>query len=498
LKNAGCQKIRYYGFLFVIIFVLSITIPSVSGNTEQDTVDLAGGERMGKQINTYINNKPDLEGALAGISVRDGGSGEVLYEHLGDIRLKPASNLKILTAASALSALGKNYTFTTKLRTKGTIENGILTGDLFLKGKGDPTLLPSDFFRFAKALRNKGIRVIDGNIIADDTWYDNVRLSKDLVWSDESFHYGAQVSALTASPDTDYDAGTVMIEVTPGKKAGDKPAYALSPETDYIKVVNKAETAAADAEQELTVERNHGENTIVIKGKLPAASEPVKEWIAVWEPAGYALDLFQQALEVNGITWSGEMKTGKTPQSAETLYKHQSMPLADLLVPFMKLSNNGHGEILVKEMGKVIGNEGSWDKGLEIMDDELNQLHVQTDKLIIRDGSGISHVNHVTANEISGLLHVIQDEDWFPAFYRSLPVSGDQDRMTGGTLQHRLSGMNVRAKTGTIDSVSTLSGYMETKEGKSIIFSILLNNLLDEELGPEIEDNIVKILYEHF
>src|SRR5699024_11527506 len=105
----------------------------------------------------------------------------------------------------------------------------------------------------------------------------------------------------------------------------------------------------------------------------------------------------------------------------------------------------------------------------------------KTDYLLLRDGFVIFHMNLVPASEISNLLYTIQKKDWFASFLRALPVAGDQERMAGGTLQNRLSDISVQAKTGTIDSVSGLSGYVETKRGENVIFSILLNNLLDEE-----------------
>lgn len=508
-KSRG-DDVRYvkFGICGFILFLIILVVAPLPSNEEEKVMpDAKEAIKMKQQINTettrkleeqldhFLKNEALLDGALAGISVRAAGTGELLYDHMGDIRLRPASNMKLLTAATALSVLGEDYTFTTEILTNGSKKGKKLDGDLYLKGKGDPTLLPSDFDAFAKKLSDKGIETIAGDIIGDDTWYDDVRLSPDLIWSDESYYYGAQISALTASPNEDYDAGTVIVEVSPGK-IGEKPNFTLTPETDYIQIKNKAKTVALNGEEDITIEREHGTNTITIEGTIPAESWNVREWMAVWEPTGYALDLFQQSLIHNGISLTGDVKTGQTPKKAEKLISQPSMPLSKLLVPFLKLSNNTHAEVLLKEIGKVEQGEGSWEKGLEVMGTELAKMGMDTETLLIRDGSGISHIDLIPPNELSKLLYQVQEKDWFVSYLHALPAAGKKDRIVGGTLRDRMEDLkgNVQAKTGTITGVSTLSGYVKTESGDTYIFSIMLNNLLDEEDGPELEDEIVNII----
>ncbi|WP_042341517.1 D-alanyl-D-alanine carboxypeptidase/D-alanyl-D-alanine endopeptidase [Bacillus timonensis] len=475
-------------------------MPSIHPQQDNVKANASQKEVLG-QLNQLVLNEPNLKGAIAGISIRSAKSGEILYQHAGDVRLRPASNLKLLTAATALSALGENYQFSTEILTDGELVGNKLTGNLYIKGKGDPTLRQQDLDLLAKKIKKAGVDVIFGNIIADDSWYDEERYSIDLTWSDETYYYGSAVSGLTASPNKDYDSGTVIVQVSPGKKVGSKAHISLQPTNNYVKIINNTKTVQKEGKNEIDIIREHGENVITIEGTIPVHSNPVQEWMTVWEPTGFALDLFKQSLVKQGIHVIGTEGIAKTPQNATRLATDKSIPLKELLVPFMKLSNNGHGETLVKEMGQVKKGEGSWEQGINVVKEELRKMGVDPSSMVIRDGSGISHVNLISANDISKLLYSVQSQSWFPAFLDSLPVAGNSERLIGGSLRYRLKNPEltgkVKAKTGTIRTVSSLSGYVETKSEEKLIFSILLNNLMDDAHGKPIEDKIVTLLYEY-
>lgn len=484
--------LKKYLHILVILILVAFLLPYSNSNAnelEQQTLKT--------EMDQFLQNEQVLKGGLIGISIRSAKTGEILFEHNGEVRMRPASNMKNLTAATTLSVLGEEHRFKTEVRTTAKRDGNTLNGNLYLKGFGDPTLLIEDLTKMAKEIANSGITVIDGDLIADDSWYDDVRLSPDLVWSDEYADYGSQISALTISPNKDYDSGTIQIKVAPGRKIGEVAQIRLSHKTNYIKIINQTVTISPDGKTELSIDREHGTNTIIVEGFIPIGAKMKKEWIAVWEPTQFVLDLFKQELEKQGIKLMGNCKVGETPKGAVTLTSHHSIPLSELLTPFMKLSNNGHAEVLVKEMGKVRKGEGSWEKGLEVLNEELPKFGVNPKNLVVRDGSGISHVNLVPANEISKLLFHVQKEKWFPAFLESLPVAGSNDKMVGGTLRNRLETLNVKAKTGTITTVSSLSGYIDTKKGETLVFSILINNLLEEDNGKIIEDQIVEIIANH-
>lgn len=475
----GLQRVLFWSMFLLLIS----SAPAKANSFEQE-------------MEQYLSGEPSLNGAIVGITVRSAENGEILFMHNGKTRLRPASNLKLLTAATALAKLGPSYSFKTSVVTDGKIKGNTLRGNLYLVGKGDPTLQSVDFDMLAEKIKNLGFNKIEGDLIADDTWYDDVRLSPDMIWSDEHHYYGGQISALTASPNTDFDAGSVIVEVSPGNAVGKSGEIRLIPPNDYVKVLNQVSTVTPDGTSNIKFRRIHGTNIITVVGVIPMKSSRKREYIAVWEPTGYALSLFKQSLEKQGIKVTGKIRYGQS-NNGQVLVTHRSIPLSKLLIPFMKLSNNVHAEVLIKEIGKVHHEEGSWEKGLEVVNEQMEVYGINSESLFIRDGSGISHINLVTSNALTQLLFRVQKEPWFDSFYEALPVAGGKGKLVSGTLHRRMATMNVRAKTGTLTTVTSLSGYMQTKKGNSVIFSILINNIYDEAEGKKIEDRIVEKLFNH-
>ncbi|MGE7607679.1 D-alanyl-D-alanine carboxypeptidase/D-alanyl-D-alanine endopeptidase [Peribacillus frigoritolerans] len=483
------RKLSFIFFLFLICFFDGESMKAANNDGN-----------LGQEIQRILEQSPGLAGALTGISIRSAETGEMIYERGAQTRLRPASNLKLMTSAAALETLGEDHVFQTELYLKGVQVGHVLQGDVYLKGKGDPTLLEKDFDELAASLKHRQVKLVHGDLIGDDSWYDDVRYSQDLVWSDEQEYYGAAVSALTASPNEDYDTGTIIVEIAPGEKVGKRATVKLEPETDYVKVINKTKTESADANKKIEVERSHGIQVITVTGTIPEDAGVTKEWISVEDPTEYALSLFEKSMKKHGIKVLGKRKKGKTPEGADMIAIHQSMPLSQLLIPFMKMSNNSHAEVLVKEMGKEADGEGSWKDGLKVARNQLKSMGINMQTIMMRDGSGISQVNMIPANEITKLLYAIQEKTWFPAYLNALPIAGNENRMVGGTLRKRMKGTlaagNVRAKTGTISGTSSLSGYVTTKRGEKIIFSIILNNFVEEKGITAIQDKIAVMLAE--
>lgn len=441
-----------------------------------------------------------LSGALAGVSIRSAERGDILFEHLGSVRLRPASNMKLVTAAAALDLLGPDYRFQTTLYYDGVVNNGVLAGNIYVKGGGDPALKTKDIEKLAAALADMGIHSVLGNIVGDESRYDSIRYSVDLPWSDESEGYGAAISALSVAPDDYSDPGTVLITVKPGKNAGDSVLLDVTPDTSYMKIVNSALTCKEEEEPSIKAVREHGGSRVDVTGCLPADGETEELRVAVWEPGMYTVHLLKENMAALGISFGpvSSLTTGYVPANARPVAEVQSEPLCRILRPFLKNSNNTIGEMLVKEMGAVTSGEGSWEEGIKAMESRLHALGLEPGRTIIRDGSGISHVTAIPSNELTSLLFSVQKKPWFPHFLQALPVAGEKERSEGGTLRFRLtgSGGRIAAKTGTLTSVSSLSGYIRTKGGHLYIFSILMNNFTceEEEMENLIDEMIQALL----
>ena len=436
-----------------------------------------------------------LDGAQASVIVSDPETDETIYESQGNARHMPASNTKLITGAAALDLLGGDYTYQTDVHAAGDIRGPVVTGDLYLRGTGDPTMLEEDYAGLAAELADSGVHTITGDLVADDTVWDDDRLGRSWPWDNEQFYYQPQISPLTLSPDTDYDPGTVFVSVTPGEKPGDEPEVTLTPDTDYVTVDNTASTVEEGEESAVNITRAHATNTFEISGDIPVGADDATSWTTVWEPTGYATAVFADALEDEGIRVVGDVRLGESvPDDATELATHESMTIDELMIPFMKLSNNGHSEALVKTVGDELADSGTWDAGLEEMSEFLEESGVDTSVMRQADGSGLSRMNDISSEAFIDLLNESMDQPWFDEFYDSLPIACEEDRFVGGTLGSRMCDTpaegNVHAKTGSLTGVSGLSGYVTDADGRDLSFSILLNNWIAAEGVKDIEDQI--------
>lgn len=440
-----------------------------------------------------ILEDPALADAVSGVVVRSLREDDTLYQRRPGKPLTPASNTKLLTSAAAMEVLGPDYTFDTTVAADDSPDDGVISGDIYLVGTGDPSLTREAFADLAAEVADSGVTEVSGDLVADDTWFDSRRLAPDWEAADEPYYYAAQISALTVAANDDLDTGVVTATASPGPAEGTPVEVELAPHTDNLTLRNTAWTGPPNGDRSLEITRPSGGNTFTASGELPAGGDEFSTLRTVHEPTDHAAHLFAEELEREGVTVGGDVERGAQPTETHELAQRGSAPLRELLTPFLKLSNNGHAEILTKAMGREVAGEGSWEAGLPVIESALWQLGVPPSGVKLHDGSGLSRANKLPAATTIHLLDELRAQPWFDTWQEALPLAGDSDRMTGGTLTNRMRGTpaagNVQAKTGTLTGVSALSGYVTGADGEPLVFAVL-NNQVSASTARDAQDAI--------
>lgn len=437
-----------------------------------------------------------LANAQAGVEVLDTTTGQVVYQHQANALLTPASTLKNATAAAALDLLGPDHVFTTEIRTTGNQYGSILNGDLVLRGGGDPTLLAQDLDDLAAKVAAAGITTVTGRVLADGSRYDSTPLGPGWAWDDEPYSYSPQISGLTVSTDTEYTMDNVQVTVTPGA-AGEAAKITLNPAEAPVKLTGQVTTGAAGSAGSADAERKRGVNEIALSGSIPAGAAPASYWATVEDPTTFTGAVFAGALARHGVTVLRPVKAATGAEPSQPLLSHDSQPLAKLILPMLKISNNGMAEHLVKELGKVKGGQGSWSAGVTQVKSFLQANGLGTPVGRQVDGSGLSRYDLTTPAKMTGLLKVAQDRPWFQSWYDALPVAGNPGRMVGGTLANRMRGTaaenNVHAKTGSMSGVDNITGYATAPDGRRLAFTVMASNFAGTSPRPLLDAIAVRL-----
>ena len=445
-------------------------------------------------------------------------TGETIYSRNAGTSMLPASNGKLYTAAAVLDQLGPDYTYTTNVYTDGELANGMLDGNLYIRGVGDPaigghlyydrdhTADPTTVLRaWAIELRERGVRAISGNIIGDDNLFEDTRLGIGWSWDDEPYYYSAEISALTFN-DNSIDL------VLQGLRQGEPVTMHWLPfNTDYASIENATITLPAGHRKDNEVARAQGKNSFLIESEIPLGVVDTVS-VAIVNPTLYFATIFRDVLEQEGIEVAGEpqdlddLDTTLDYTQLHSALAHESPPLSELVWYLNKESQNLYAELMVRTLGverPVLWDEdlevGTTDMGLAAAMRTFHRAGIDTTLVHLVDGSGLSRMDLVTANMTSALLAYMwnhPDSAVRRAFVDSLPVGG-----VDGTLDRRfrrgLGRRNVRAKTGTLTGVSSLSGYVKNTAGDPISFVLMVNNHTHKaSIVQRTQDAVVNLLAE--
>jgi D-alanyl-D-alanine carboxypeptidase/D-alanyl-D-alanine-endopeptidase (penicillin-binding protein 4) len=416
---------------------------------------------------------PILADATVGIHVLDLETGKVLYSRGADVPLNPASNVKLLTTAAALVELGPEHRYATRiLRNDGALSGSVVTGDVYLEGSGDPNLVTEHLMALASELRARGVRKITGGVVVDSDRFDKDELPPGFDQKNELASYRAPSSASSVN------FNTFVVRAAPGAKVGDAALVGLDPAMGGIKLTNTATTVAGRKRRLFAdVEPDGTGIKIQIRGTIGEDASAARYRYPVVSPSRNAGEVLLYALKKQGIkVGKKKVKIGSAPRDARSLATHFSEPVSELIRSVNKFSNNFMAEQILKTLSPT-GKPATFAAASAQERKALESLGISLDGARLTNGSGLYDTNRVSPTQITALLEAMNGDFRYRAdFLASLAVMG-----VDGTTRSRLSDTDaarwVRVKTGTLDGISALSGYVGARGREPIVFSILFNDL---------------------
>ncbi|MCD6385926.1 D-alanyl-D-alanine carboxypeptidase/D-alanyl-D-alanine-endopeptidase [Candidatus Sumerlaeota bacterium] len=473
-----------YLLIFLLLFLLNCTLVQHTS----DSLFISPEEQIQRRL-SEIFSAPAFENAFWGVMVQDVESGRVLFQRNAEKSLMPASNMKLYTTSVALVLLGPDYRYRTRIYYQGTIDKqGTLNGDIIVKGSGDPSIndryhkdtsLDQILLTWAEAIQSAGIKRISGDIIGDDDIFDDNEIGGTWDIGYLSYWYATGSSGLAIANNC------YTYEVRAGEKPGDPAIIRISPETDYITVINDVVTTGEGGVRSVDIHRTPLTNTVRFFGSIPLNAQPVRHFASVYNGTLYTVFLLKEKLEQIGIEVEGQARDidefadksqRLTPERWHLIYTHYSYPLRKLIRVVNKPSQNFYADMLLKTLGAEFKGIGGFETGGEVVKEFLRSIGMpDVESFRMFDGSGLSRRNLVQPRQTVYLLRYMIRHPYGKYFYESLPIAG-----VDGTLRGRMrdspAANNVHAKTGYIGYVRTLSGYVTTASGRRLVFSMMANH----------------------
>jgi D-alanyl-D-alanine carboxypeptidase/D-alanyl-D-alanine-endopeptidase (penicillin-binding protein 4) len=486
---------------------VSLPSPVISERPIQTLTDLQS------RIRTRLS-APELRRGQVGIKIVSLNSGKVLYEENAEKYFMPASNMKNFTVATAIEKLGPDFRFVTSVYAASTPgSDGVVKGNLRIFGRGDVSISTAfsegNYYKGLDDLADKivaaGVKRVEGDLIADETFFRGSPVPGEWESEDLQWYYGAEISALPLNDNA------VDLTVKPGP-AGYPCAVKVTPYNPVVRVVNQCTTSAAGSFRTLKIEKKLDRNILEISGSLPAGNTGFSGAVTVSRPAELFAALLKERLALKGVTISGQTRAinskppTESPDTSVEIAKLESPPLSLIAQKTMKPSQNMYTETLLWTLGETararmtcpqvaVGapacSGDSSELGLSQVKSFLTEIGVAPDGIIQHDGSGLSRHNLITPAAVVKLYSYMGKQSRFSQAWRdSLTIAG-----VDGTLRNRFKGTraagNVRGKTGTIDQVSALSGYVKTAAGEELAFSIVVNGINEGSTRTSAMDEIV-------
>ncbi len=435
-------------------------------------------EDLAKEISS-LAKKHSIKEADLGLfaTVGEGSSFQELLDVNAKTIMIPASITKIATASAVLAHFPPGHKFKTQLLTSGSVKEGVLSGNLILKGGGDPSFVSENMWFLVNSFLRSEIKKIEGDIIVDDSLFDNIRFDSSRQKARVDRAYDAPVGAMS------FNWNSVNIFVQPTQK-GKAAKVFIDPENDYIRLSNRANTKGGSG-NDLMADRKDDKSfpgdVITVGGTIGEGVKEIVIFKNITQPdlwSGYNLRSF---LAQRGVTVKGKIKNGVTPATAKLAAESESKAIEQVMADMNKFSNNYVAEMLAKNLGTISKTKDvSMADGMLLINEHMQSLGIPADQYKLENPSGLTRDNRMSAFAMWKVLkHLRNDFRVQPEFLTSLPIAG-----IDGTLKRRMKNSPaerwVRAKTGFLTGVISLAGYAGLEDGRVVTFTFVYNGSTDE------------------
>jgi len=453
---------------------------------------------------SQVLSKQEFAPATIGVKVTSLQTGRVLFEENANKLLRPASNMKLYTVAAGLDRLSPDFRFVTSVYAPARPDgNGVIRGDLTIYGRGDPSIAArfnsGNYLKgiddLAARIAAAGVKRVEGDLVGDESYFTGPQYGSGWEWEDLQWYYGAEVSALTVNDNA------LDLFVKPGAQVGAPALITTGPPDPLLRIVNKVVTGARGSKRELNAYRALGGDQLEITGSIALDDKGYTGGIGISRPALLFGYLLRASLSQHGVTVRGATRTidarpaagfvvqpvntplGNAGSARIEIASMQSVPFSVVAAQTLKPSQNLYTEIILRTLGTVVPpavntpniDRTSESDGLEVVKTFLREAGINPSSLVLSDGSGLSRNDMITAEATIQLLTYMHRHRYASVFRDALPIAG-----VDGTLRNRFKGTpaenNLRAKTGTLSSANSLSGYVRDAAGEELAFSIMVNN----------------------
>ncbi len=453
--------------LVAALLCVAAAPPSTPKQRERDALRAA--------LSDLILHSP-LAGARVSVQVVSLDDGSVVFSRSADDLLNPASNVKLVTAAAALTKLGLDYRYETEFLGEGDLKAGKVK-TLYVRGKGDPTLNTDRLYGIVSELLHLGLREVPGDLVVDDTYFDADRLAPGFDQENSDRSYMAPTGAVSLN------WNAVGVYLRPGAGVGSPAAVDVEPPSEHFDVASALTTGSRHRRRFFVAsepEKGGAQQRIIVRGSVPRDERPASwsVWKKIDNPPVYFGQTLKQLLADRGVAVKGKVRLGPVPPTAKVLHVAQSDTFDLVLKKMNKHSSNFVAEQLLKTLGaEAKGAPGSFQKGVEAVEEFLDhEVGIARGSYVMKNGSGLNDTNRFSAAQLCKVLKYMYEKfPVAPEYLSSVGVAGKD-----GTLRYRFEGSDavgrLRAKTGTLENVSALSGYVQAVGGEKFAFSVVVND----------------------